>query len=784
MLPRILPVLRTPRRCAWRRRLALAVPTALAAALALAAAGHGEPSPDTASVVAPGGSSAAELARDVIIRRTRYGVPHIRAESLRAMGFGLAWAMTEDYGERVPRELLEDRGTLSRHFGPDSLDGGTFRNRRAWHRALETYSRLSADTRAVLEGFAAGVNRYVRTHPGDFPPWMPADFSGYDVHARSIGLPDSESVETFLERLRARRDSASPDPPPSPIAVSARAGPGRAGRSRRRGFRPDDGTRPGSNAWALGPDRTASGDPILLRNPHLSWDAGYYEAHVTVPGEVNFYGDFRIGGPFGIIGGFNDHLGWSTTNNYPDLDQVYALRVDPERPDHVLLDGESVPLHREEVTVEFGNGPGLSSVTRALWSTPLGPVIHRGDGRVYVTRSSRDGRFRRGEQFLRMMQADSLAEWKQAMRIRGRVKSNFTYADDRGNIYYVWNARMPRLPHRSAGDTAFAEASSTDRVWTRLVPYDSLPQLRNPEGGYLHNENDPFHYTNLQEVLLPEDFPAHYPEPALGLRSQHGLQLVAGDDRLSLEDVVERKHSARMLLADRVKPDLLEALRAARPGGDVAEGLRVLEEWDDRAGRRSRGAVLFETWWDLYLATADSAEETPASAGFEAEPGDLFARPWTRERPTETPHGLGDPDRAVEAFRGAVDSVRKRWDRLDVAWGHVHRVRRGDVDAPVSGCSGSLGCFRVLWYDRADDGRMVADGGDGWVFAVRFSDPPRAYSVLAYGQSSRPDSPHFDDQARMFAEGRMKPVAFTEQQIRDALVRRYRPSPRGPGADR
>ncbi|MFB6368434.1 MAG: penicillin acylase family protein, partial [Gemmatimonadota bacterium] len=436
-------------------------------------------------------------------------------------------------------------------------------------------------------------------------------------------------------------------------------------------------------------------------NPHLSWDAGYYEAHVTVPGQLNFYGDFRIGGPFGIIGGFNEHLGWSTTNNYPDLDQIYALRVDPERPDHVLLDGESVPLTRDEVSVEVKNGPGLSRVTRTAWHSPLGPVIHRAGGRVYVTRSAEDGRFRRGEQFLRMMQAGSLAEWKRAMRIRGRTKSNFTYADDRGNVYYVWNARMPRLPHASGGDTAAVEASDTDEVWTRLVPYDSLPQLLNPEGGYLHQENDPFHYTNLYEVFDADRFPEHYPEPALGLRSQLSLQLVGGGERLTLEEVVRRKHSPRMLLADRVKPDLLEALRAAGPSGRVAAGVRILEAWENRAAHESRGAVLFETWWDVYLATADSARETPASAGFEAEPGDLFAEPWTPERPTETPRGLGDPDRAVEAFRAAADSVTSRWGRLDVSWGHVHRVRRGDVDAPVAGCSGSMGCFRVLWYDRA-----------------------------------------------------------------------------------
>src|SRR5690606_30163960 len=95
----------------------------------------------------------------------------------------------------------------------------------------------------------------------------------------------------------------------------------------------DDEIEEGSNAWAFAPSRTRSGKAILLRNPHLDWTAGYYEAHITVPGELNFYGDFRIGGPFTIIGGFNEYLGWATTNNDPDTDEIYALDVDPARPD-------------------------------------------------------------------------------------------------------------------------------------------------------------------------------------------------------------------------------------------------------------------------------------------------------------------------------------------------------------------------------------------------------------------------------------------------------------------
>ena len=113
-----------------------------------------------------------------------------------------------------------------------------------------------------------------------------------------------------------------------------------------------------------------------------------------------------------------------------------------------------------------------------------------------------------------------------------------------------------------------------------------------------------------------------------------------------------------------------------------------------------------------------------------------------------------------------------------MAWGDVHRVRIGTVDEPVGGCTGGYGCFRVLSYAPSADSVWVANRGDGWVLAVEFGETPRAYSVLAYGQSSRADSPHHSDQAALFARGELKPVAFTEADIARQLVRRYRPGVR------
>ncbi|CAA9363165.1 MAG: hypothetical protein AVDCRST_MAG68-4628 [uncultured Gemmatimonadetes bacterium] len=699
-------------------------------------------------------AAQAGLADQVEIRRTAYGVPHIRADNFRAAGFGLGFVQLEDHGQRIVHGLVRARGELALHFGADSLDSD-FAYRPVHRLAAASFPRLERDTREIYEGFAAGVNRYVELHAAEFPAWVRPAFTGVDVHAQGMGAPGAD-VRRFLARVRGERRGGPAQPAGEGALEHLVAGDG-------------------SNAWALAPSRTRSGRAILLRNPHLAWAAGYYEAHVVIPGALNFYGDFRLGGPVVLVGGFNEHLGWATTNNAPDLEEIYALEADPARPDHYLWEGASVPVRRETQTIEFANGPGRGTETRETWTTSLGPVVHRGGGKVYVVKAAGENEFRGGEQFLKMMRARNRTEWTNAMRMRARVTSNLTYADRDGNIFYVWNATHPAFPHPSGGDTAAVPAARMADVWTRPVPFDSLPQLLNPRGGYVRNENDPPYLTNLHQPLDRARFPAYFPEVALGLRSQHSLELIHDHRKVTLEDVVRMKHSMRMILADRVKEELLRAVRAGQPAPEVADALAVLERWDNTAAADSRGALLFETWWWRYVRTAPQAPPSAASVGFPVRADSLFRRPWTAADPMATPHGLADPTRAAAAFAWAVAETKRKWGSVDVAWGTVHRVRHGSVDVPVGGCSGLMGCFRVLGFREEADGTRTVVGGDGWVLAVEFTRPIRAYSVLAYGQSSRPGSPHHDDQAALFAASRMKPVAFTEADIERTTVRRYRP---------
>lgn len=722
--------------------------TTLAVSLVLAACASA-PAP-------PAGPAPAEqlgaLASQVEVRRTEYGVPHILAENLRAAAFALAYVQLEDHGAGIIEGMNAARGRAALVDGPRRAEADADARRRL-ARARAAFDSLHQDTREIYEGFAAGMNHYIRTHGAELPAWVRPDYSAHDVLARDIVWPSAAAMRRFrqlLEDTTATRVGTGPPVLPAHYVIADDEG--RAGQAEEN---------VGSNAWALAPSRTATGNAILLRNPHLSWTAGYYEAHVRVPGRLDFYGDFRIGGPFTVIGGFNSDLGFATTNNASRSHEFYALPNDANEPDHYVLDGASVRLQREQVTVEARDSTGhRTTTTHTFWTTDLGPVVHRDSTHTYIYRSAADGDFRAGEQWLRMMQAASLEEWKTAMRTGARTTSNFTYADRAGNILYVWMSGAPVLPHEPGGDTLAVRAASRNDVWLQRLPFDSLPQLLNPPGGYIHNENDSPHYANLN-AIMEHSFRFPVEEPRLRLRSQHAIELLHNQRVFTLEDVVAAKHSMRMLLADRVKDDLLTAIRSTGAQGDIASAAALLEQWDNTAAAESRGSVLFETWWDRYRELMRGA--------------DLYAVEWSEAEPVATPRGLADGARAAEAFAWAVPETARRFGSWDVAWGDVHRVRRGDVDVPVGGCAGALGCFRVLNFTTAEDGRRVVNGGDGWVLAVEFDDEPRAYSILAYGQSPDPASPYHDDQAALFASNRMKRVLWSEADIERGTVLRYRP---------
>lgn len=674
------------------------------------------------------------------VRRDAFGVPHVKGESIPAAVYGFAYAQAEDQIANIMQRMLNARGELAKHFGPSMVDRDVFAKRYHFHDGGEGLKAMSPEVRELYVAYADGVNAYIREHREALPGWIepitPGDVLGA---SRAALLGFAFNRDDIIGQIQAENAV----PPVEAVAAAEERG---------------------SNMWALSPDRTTGGKAILMGNPHLSWDLTWYEGHLTVPGEYNVYGAAFVGGPVPTIA-FNEALGWSHTVNYPDTEDIYVFGEDPDKADHIVYDGGSHALTPVEFTVDVKTEDGMETRDYLFWESDFGPVVHRFDDKVWIIKSSVLHENGFVEQWYRMGLAQNLEEFRTALDMNSIPMFNVIYADRDGRILYRWMARLPRRPEGQDG-TGEIEVSDSGAVWSELHPAGDLPELIDPEGGYVQNSNDPPWHTTLAQLIDRDDYPVYTPEPRLRLRSQHGLSLIDNEEKYSLDEVIEMKHSLKLLAADRIRGDLVAAARAAAEEeadverkGELMAVASVLEEWDGTAARDSRGGALFSIWWELYTEENSS----------------IWKEVWNPEAPMATPHGIGNPVRAINNLLEAAEACETRFGSLDVSWGDSHRLRRGGWDVPMNGARGELGSFRVINYKPAEDGKEVAYGGDGWVFAVEFGETPRARSILVYGQSENETAPHATDQIERFINGNLKEVHFTEEAVEAHTVKRYRP---------
>ena len=697
------------------------------------------------------------LAGQATIRRDTFGIPHILADTEEAAAFAFGYAQAEDHAAEIGKQIVSGRGEEARYFGESGLSNdeamAQFDNLAESRRGLTLISPLY---RRIISAYAAGVNRYVEQHRAELPDWMPV-LSPEDVLANGrSGAASALAGPALARQLRQKYDAAA----------------GAGGEADAASWEDEA---PGSNAFALGGSRTVSGKPILLGNPHLSWSSLYWEAHVRVPGRIDFYGSTLAGIPV-LRAGFNDRLAFVTTNNAPDLDDVYAFQLDPSGgSDRYLFDGQSMPLTTREVTIAVRGADGsIRKEIRKFSNTHLGPVIYRTGTHVFSAKSTRLEAFRYFEGFYVMSKARNLDEWLAVLRQNLVPTSNFTYADADGNILYQWNAQVPVRRDDGTDYRLDVKAASRADIWSALHRVDDLPRLLNPRGGYIQNANNPPQFVSTRDPIDMSRFPSYFERGPLALRPQLAIEMLESQEKFSREDVIRLKYGTRMLLADRVKPDLLTAVKTSSVGDAEAanDGASILQAWDNRVSADSKGAVLFQRFWDLYSAKVRQP----------------FATPWQAGDAFHTPSGLADRPAAVEALAAAVRETRQAYGSADVGWGTVNRFRFGDIDLPGDGAVGTYGTFRVVRFDpdpaggrerlagNVGGGRPLAGFGDAWVLLVDFADgKATGWSVVAYGQTTNLASPHSRDQIRIFAAHDLRRAWYTEADVRANLEREYRP---------
>lgn len=696
----------------------------------------------------------------VSILRDDFGVPNIFAETDEGAVFAMGYAQAEDRPLELQKQYRRAAGTMAEAFGPAHLRDD-FRQRLWRHEEISRarLGDLSARTRGLIGAYVEGINLYFSRHPERLPswgqkvePWMVVALGRYVLW----GWPEGTAAED-LERA-----GIEPDP------IEARA----------------------SNQWMVSGTRTASGAPLALIDPHLSWYGAFrfYEARLYGKA-LEVAGVSILGSPLPTLG-HNRKLSLAMTTGGPDTSDVYELTLDAARPGKYLRDGSWVDFSERTVVIRSLEDGRLVEHPFRIQDSHLGPVVAHRDGKAYVFCIPYAEEVGLLDQTYAMMTSGSIAEMRSALSQLQLMEQNVMVATVSGDLYYVRNGRVPVRPPGFDWSRPVPGSSSVAR-WKGIHPLGDLVQILNPPQGYLQNCNCSPRGMTLNCPLTPERWgsaPYLYNEepPLLHPRAAQTLLELSQEPRLTLERAIEIAFSARVFQADLWQAQLARALGEKVGGKDTlspgaARCGELILQWNRTADVGSPGATAYLFWKEALYGSR--MEAPPAARSGKATTWGQVARERDQQglAPAEPP-----AEELLAALGGAAERLLQSWGKVEVPYGEVFRARRdGSARSfPLSG-----GTQTGLWTPRAakfvpePDGRTYrAVSGQTATQIVELTDPPRSYSLLPLGQSDDPESPHFDDQAeQLLSKCRLKPTYFLRKDellphVRSTLVLEWRRS--------
>ena len=711
------------------------------------------------------------------------------------------------------------QGRLSEMAGRGMLGTDKYIRTLGIYRLAQTsFAALSPEVQSHLQAYADGVNAWLATHESRLPPefllmgavperWTPADLV---VWGKLMALRLSFNYR--MEMLRARLaqhvpkeqiEALFPDLP-SPVTIEPQKNPPtNAGNGVKRASieadhspfssLPHDAASPkpapkpedilasllglagaASNEWVVSGQHTATGKPILANDPHLGLEAPilWYLVRVATP-DMTVKGATVPGLP-AVLLGQNDNVAWGLTTTNSDVQDLFIETVDPNDPRRYLTPDGSAAFETKQEIIHV---KGEADVTLTVRSTRHGPVMSDIDGEMRklagpdkvmaLAFTGLGAADRTSEAFWLLNQARGQDDVLHALKVYQAPPQNIVYADREGHIGFV-NPGL--LPIRKAGDGRMPADGSTGAFdWTGMASYDQMPQIRDPEAGFILNANS---------AVVPRNF-----SPTLGsdwgepFRARRIQQFMDEDGAHTL-DTSGRMQADHLSLAAK---DLLPALLTVAPADPQAkEALALLQNWDGVMDKDRPEPLIFEAWLHemrrllLVVKIGDPlGEKGFAAASIEFILANRAAE-WC---------GKDDADCAklkTEALSQALAMVTKRqgpdiktwrWGRENVTiLRHKFYSRIPLLDRLSDLSVESSGDFYTL--DRGggteDDANLpfARTHGPGFRGIYDLANPDASRFIIATGESGHIFSRHYGDLVPLWNEGSAITLAGSEEELK------------------
>jgi len=715
------------------------------------------------------------------IRRTTFGVPHIRANDERGLGYGIGYAYAQDNLCLLANEVVTVNGERARYFGPDqatleernNLASDVFFTWLNTPQAVATFwNAQTPQMQQRMQGYVAGYNRYLKEQGAPVQcqaAWV-RPLAVEDLVKLTRRLLVEGGVGQFAEALVG----ATPPQATAGVPVDSKAFALAAANQQR--FTLDRG----SNAVAVGRDRSFNGRGMLLANPHFPWVGGmrFYEMHLTIPGQLDVMGAALPGLPVINIG-FNQHVAWTHTVDTSKHFTLYRLTLDPKDSTRYMLDGKSIPLDKTPVTVQVKQPDGsLKAQAHTVYSSQFGPVVQwpgKLDWDSHYAFSLRDanlGNDRVLQQWYAMNRATSLKELQTSVHtLQGIPWVNTLAADDQGQSLYM---NLSVVPNVSAAKLAqcsdpraglqliLLDGAHSACAWDvnpraaqpGIFPADQLPQLERTD--YVQHSNDSAWLANPKAPLTGFSPVISQDHIGLGPRARFAVQRLQSLESQPIT-VAALQHMVmdnEVYLASQVMPDLL-AFCAKHLGSDAVALQPLctsLKDWDQRANLDSGLGLVH------FINLVQHLQQIP----------DAWRVAFDPAQPLTTPRGLAI-DRPVvanalrEAMLASSAEVAKNGLTANSRWGDV----QVSGQTPIHGGPQELGIYNAMQSVPRADGKREVVSGSSYLQIVTFDDKgPNALGVLAFSLSSDPVSKYAKDQTQAFSEKKLRPLPFTDAQIK------------------